>query len=187
MSQKSICVYCGSHPGKSPQYVNAAQVLGRDIAAHDMRLVYGAGNYGIMGHVAKAVADSGGNVLGIIPKFLTEFERKGDRLEIEMEMVVTPDMHVRKQKMFEESDAFVALPGGIGTLEELIEIMTWSQLGRHKKPIILANIEGFWNPLIALYEHMAAEGFLHTEEKARPLIAERAEDIVPMALEAIGS
>jgi uncharacterized protein (TIGR00730 family) len=182
MSQKSICVYCGSQPGKSPQYVNSAQVLGQDIASNKIRLVYGAGNYGIMGHVAKSTADNGGAVFGIIPKFLTEFERKGDQLEIDMEMLITPDMHTRKQRMFEESDAFVAMPGGIGTLEELIEIMTWAQLGRHDKPIVLANIDGFWNPLIALYEHMSAEGFIHTENKARPLIAEKAEDIVPMIM-----
>ncbi len=148
---RSICVYCGSAPGKDPAFVAAAQAFGRIMAREGIRLVYGGGTIGLMGALASAVLDNGGEVTGVIPEFLTTRERMITRAQ---ELLVTRDMHERKRKMFERADAFVALPGGIGTLEETIEQMTWAQLGRHKKPILLANINRFWDPLCALLNHM---------------------------------
>jgi uncharacterized protein (TIGR00730 family) len=139
----SMCVYCGSGPGKSPAYVAAAQTLGQIMAEQGIRLVYGGGGLGLMGEVAKSVLKHGGEVTGIIPAFLSTKEHM---LRDVQELIVVDDMHTRKKLMFERSDAFVALPGGIGTLEELVEQLTWAQLGQHKKPIVLANIDGFWEP-----------------------------------------
>ena len=137
---KTVCVYCGSGPGTNPRFVEAAIALGKALAESGIRLVYGGGSIGLMGAVATSVLDHGGTVTGIIPDFLTSRENALTRIQ---EMIVTPDMHERKRLMFERSDAFVALPGGIGTLEELVEQLTWQQLGRHSKPILLANIDGF--------------------------------------------
>jgi uncharacterized protein (TIGR00730 family) len=139
---KTVCVYCGSGPGTNPHFVEAAIALGKALAENGIRLVYGGGSIGLMGAIAKSVLDHGGTVTGIIPDFLTTRENALKRVQ---EMIVTPDMHERKRLMFERSDAFVALPGGIGTLEELVEQLTWQQLGRHAKPVLLANIDGFWN------------------------------------------
>ena len=148
---RTICVYCGSGPGTDPAFVEAARAFGTALADNRVHLVFGGGAVGIMGTIAKAVLDRGGTVTGIIPEFLVAREhalRGADNL------IVTRDMHERKRKMFEMADAFVALPGGIGTLEEVVEQITWVQLGRHRKPILLANIKGFWNPLCALIDHM---------------------------------
>ena len=150
---KTVCVYCGSGPGTNPRFVEAAIALGKVFAENNIRLVYGGGSIGLMGAVAKSVLDHGGTVTGIIPDFLRARENALTRVQ---EMIVTPDMHERKRLMFERSDAFVALPGGIGTLEELVEQMTWQQLGRHTKPVLLANIDDFWEPLLALLTHMRA-------------------------------
>ena len=150
---KTVCVYCGSGSGSNPRFVEAAIALGKVFAENNIRLVYGGGSVGLMGAVAKSVLDHGGTVTGIIPDFLANRERMNPNLT---ELVVTPDMHERKRLMFERSDAFVALPGGVGTLEELVEQMTWQQLGRHTKPVLLANIDNFWEPLIALLTHMRA-------------------------------
>ena len=144
---RNVCVYCGSGPGTDPVYSSAAETLGRCLAEEGVGLVYGGGGVGLMGITAKAVLQHGGNVVGIIPDFLV---RREMMLEDVQELIVTKDMHERKQTMFDRSDAFVALPGGIGTLEELVEMSTWRQLGRHEKPIILANIAGFWDPLLDL-------------------------------------
>lgn len=149
-----------------------------------LRLVYGGGAKGIMGAVADAVLAAGGEVTGIIPQFLIAKEASQMALSRLSETFVTQNMHERKHEMFERADAFVALPGGIGTLEEIIEVMTWAQLGRHEKPILLANIDGFWNPLLALIDHMREEGFIHTTSRVRPLVVDRAEDIVPALLAA---
>ena len=151
----SICVYCGSQPGRDASYREAARVLGASIAGHGLRLVYGGGTKGIMGAVASGVMSCGGKVTGIIPEFLMDKEATRHALGQLDELIVTPDMHLRKHTMFERSDAFVTLPGGIGTLEEIVEIMTWSQLGRHEKPMVFANINGFWDPMLKLIEHMA--------------------------------
>ena len=173
---KTVCVYCGSGSGSNPRFTEAAIALGKVFAENKIRLVYGGGSVGLMGAVAKSVLDHGGTVTGIIPDFLANRERMNPNLT---ELVVTPDMHERKRLMFEHSDAFVALPGGIGTLEELVEQMTWQQLGRHTKPVLLANIDGFWEPLIALLTHMRETEFIRPGLSVDVLKAERVEDIVP--------
>ncbi len=173
---KTVCVYCGSGPGTNPRFIEAAIALGRALAESGIRLVYGGGSIGLMGAVATSVLDHGGAVTGIIPDFLTSREQALTRVQ---EMIVTPDMHERKRLMFECSDAFVALPGGIGTLEELVEQLTWQQLGRHSKPVLLANIDGFWEPLLALLAHMRATEFIRPSLAVDILKAERVEDILP--------
>jgi uncharacterized protein (TIGR00730 family) len=173
---KTVCVYCGSGPGTNPRFVEAAQALGKIFAENNIRLVYGGGSVGLMGAIAKSVLDHGGAVTGIIPDFLRARENALTRVQ---EMVVTPDMHERKRLMFERSDAFVALPGGVGTLEELVEMMTWQQLGRHSKPILVANIDGFWEPLMALIAHMRSAQFIRANLEVDLLKAERVEDILP--------
>ena len=173
----SICVYCGSGTGADPAYTEAARTLGRTMAESDLRLVYGGGSVGLMGTVARAVLDAGGAVTGIIPRFLQNRERRMDDLT---ETIVTEDMHARKMLMFERADAFVALPGGVGTLEELVEQMTWVQLGRHQKPVLIANIGGFWDPLIELLDHMKRERFIRSGMEVSCLVADRAEDVVPV-------
>lgn len=177
---KTVCVYCGSGPGNNPRFVEAAVALGKAFAENNVRLVYGGGSIGLMGAVAKSTLDHGGSVTGIIPEFLRARE---NALTSVQEMIVTPDMHERKRLMFEHSDAFVALPGGIGTLEELVEQLTWSQLGQHEKPILLANIAGFWKPLMVLFAHMRETAFIRAGLEVRYQIAERVEEIIPMLQE----
>ena len=179
---RSICVYCGSSPGRGETYVEAGRALGRSIAEAGLRLVYGGGTRGIMGAVARGTVEAGGKVTGIIPRFLINKEAARTALGDLDDVIVTEDMHTRKHTMFEKSDAFVALPGGIGTLEEVVEIMTWAQLGRHRKPIAFVNIDGFWNPMLALIDHMRAEGFVHTGHLVQPLVVDRAEAVVPGVL-----
>jgi hypothetical protein len=173
---KTVCVYCGSGAGNNPRFIEAASAFGRILAENGIRLVYGGGSLGLMGAVATGVLDHGGSVTGIIPEFLNTRERMLTRVQ---ELIVTPDMHERKRLMFERSDAFVALPGGVGTLEELVEQLTWQQLGRHSKPVLLANIEGFWEPLLALLTHMRATQFIRPGFAVEVLKAERIEDILP--------
>ncbi len=151
-----VCVYCGSGAGENPAYAESARILGRALAKARIRLVYGGGSVGLMGIIARAVLD----------------------------VIVTEDMHERKMLMFERADAFVALPGGIGTLEEYIEQLTWVQLGQHQKPMLLANIAGFWQPLIDLLDHMRAEHFIRDGMEVSPLVANKADDIVPILVEA---
>lgn len=172
----TICVYCGSGPGTNPHFVEGAVAFGKILAENGIRLVYGGGSIGLMGAVATSVLDHGGTVTGIIPDFLTTRENALRRVQ---EMIVTPDMHERKRLMFEHADAFVALPGGIGTLEELVEQLTWQQLGRHSKPVLLANIDGFWEPLLALLAHMRETEFIRASLSVDILKAERVEDILP--------
>jgi len=179
---RTICVYCGSGPGQNPAFLTAARKFGEILARNRVRLVYGGGSLGLMGELANAVLDNGGEVTGIIPEFLTNREKKLTRAQ---EVIVTRDMHERKRIMFEHADAFVALPGGIGTLEETVEQMTWAQLGRHKKPIILANIEGFWDPLCALLDHMTDLAFIRPGLMVEPIVVDRVEDILPRAREAV--
>ena len=180
---RSICVYCGSQPGNSPVYVEAAKLLGKSLAEHNIRLTYGGGTRGIMGTVARSVIEHGGSVTGIIPTFLIDQEASRHELGELSEVIVVKDMHERKQMMFERSDAFVTFPGGIGTLEEIAEIMTWAQIGRHSKPMVLANINGFWNPLLQLIQHMSGEGFIHHAHLLNPLVIDNAEDIVSAIIE----
>jgi uncharacterized protein (TIGR00730 family) len=173
---RSICVYCGSSPGNDPVFVEAAQKFGQILAQNGITLVYGGGSRGLMGALALSVHEHGGRVIGVIPEFLKVRERMFTGAQ---EIVVTRDMHERKRMMFERADAFVALPGGIGTLEELVEQLTWSQLGRHRKPILVANINGFWEPLVELLEHMKRSGFIHSDLMFDYSVVDRIEDIVP--------
>ena len=181
---RAICVYCGSSPGKGEAYLKAGHVLGRSMALAGLQLVYGGGTKGIMGAVADGALRAGGKVTGIIPQFLMDKEATRSALQRLDELIVTDNMHQRKHKMFEKSDAFVALPGGIGTVEEIIEIMTWGQLGHHRKPIVFGNIGGFWDPMLTLLDHMRAEGFIHTSHLVDPLVVDTAEAIVPAVLAA---
>jgi uncharacterized protein (TIGR00730 family) len=173
----SVCVYCGSSDGADPRFLDAARTLGVAMATAGVRLVYGGGNGGLMGEVARTVIAHGGEVSGVIPRFLVEKEKLFARAQ---DITVVADMHQRKQLMFDKADAFVTLPGGIGTLEELAEQLTWVQLGRHEKPVLIADIGGFWKPLLALFAHMNEQGFLRKEYELRYAVAERVDDILPM-------
>jgi uncharacterized protein (TIGR00730 family) len=177
----AVCVYCGSSGGTDPAFTQAAVKLGKIFAENGVRLVYGGGSVGLMGSVAESVIDHGGEVTGIIPEFLTKRERPK---KLAQELIVTRDMHERKQTMFERADAFVALPGGIGTLEELVEQLTWAQLGRHKKPILIADINNYWSPLLSLIDHMRAVKFMPAAPHVDILVAKRVEDILPMLQDA---
>src|SRR5215213_9727009 len=170
ISLKTICVYCGSGPVALLAFLDAAKTLGRDKAQQGAGLVDGGGNIGLMGALARSVLDHGGHVTGIIPDFLKARERMLDDVQ---ETISVPDMHTRKRLMFERADAFVALPGGIGTLEELVEQMTWAQLGRHTKPILLLSLHGFWRPLLGLFAHMRELGFIRPGLDLSYLVAER--------------
>ncbi|RWD64651.1 MAG: TIGR00730 family Rossman fold protein [Mesorhizobium sp.] len=175
---RSVCVYCGSSPGRDEAYVKAGHLLGRSLAKSGLRLIYGGGTKGIMGAVADGAIKAGGQVTGIIPRFLINREATQTALDKLDELLITDNMHERKHRMFEKSDAFVALPGGIGTVEEIVEIMTWAQLGHHRKPIVFANIKGFWDPMLSLIEHMSGEGFIHTAHRVKPLVVNDPEAIV---------
>jgi uncharacterized protein (TIGR00730 family) len=178
---KSICVYCASGPGNNPAFMEAARKLGRILAENNIRLVYGGGSVGLMGALAESVLDHGGSVTGVIPDFLVNREHMLLRVQ---ERVITPDMHERKRVMFERADAFVALPGGVGTLEELVEQLTWAQLGRHKKPIMILNISRFWDPLCVLLEQMEKLDFIRANLPVKLLVADRVEEILPKLFEA---
>jgi uncharacterized protein (TIGR00730 family) len=172
---RKICVYCGSGPGVDPAFVESARAFGAILAKNDIGLIFGGGSVGLMGAIAKSVLDHGGEVTGIIPEFLVAREhamRGADNL------IVTRDMHERKRKMFEMADAFVAMPGGIGTLEEVVEQITWVQLGRHRKPILLANIKRFWDPLCALVDHMKKLEFIRGDLNFDLLVADKVDDIL---------
>lgn len=159
---KAICVYCGSNPGHDDTYAAAARSLGIRIARRGHRLVYGGGNVGLMGIVADAALAAGGEVTGVIPQQLVDWEvahRGVTTLE------VVPDMHTRKMRMFDISDGFVALPGGFGTLDEMFEMLTWRQLGIGDKPCAFLDVAGFYAPLVAMLDRMVAEGFLHADQR----------------------
>jgi uncharacterized protein (TIGR00730 family) len=177
----AVCVYCGSNPGTDAAFIGSARDFGKILGQNGIRLIYGGGSIGLMGALATSVIEHGGEVTGIIPEFLTAAERPR---RLAQELIVTRDMHERKRNMFERADAFVALPGGLGTLEELVEQMTWAQLGRHKKPILLANIEGFWQPLCALLDHMKTLEFIRGDLNFDLLVADKVADILPMLQDA---
>jgi len=172
----NVCVYCGSGPGRNSAYLKAANTLGRQLAEAGIGLVYGGGSLGLMGEVARATLSSGGYVTGIIPEFLVQKERM---LTDVNELIVTANMHERKMTMFERSDGFVALPGGVGTLEELVEITTWAQLDRHARPIILCNVLGYWNPLRSLFSHMRVEQFIREGLELRMDVVATAAEVIP--------
>jgi len=178
---KNVCVYCGSGSGSDPAYSNSAKILGRDLANAGIGLVYGGGGLGLMGEVARTTIKNGGRVTGIIPTFLSELEHMLKEVD---ELILTSDMHERKKLMFEKSDAFIALPGGIGTMEELVEQLTWSQLGQHKKPVVIANIKGYWTPFLDLITHMKEQKFIREELNVRLSIVDNANDILPCVIAA---
>ncbi|MBN8632485.1 MAG: TIGR00730 family Rossman fold protein [Rhodobacterales bacterium] len=156
MPLRSVCVFCGSRPGRNPAHAEAARQTGEMLARNGWRLVFGAGDVGLMGEVARAATGAGAATLGVIPVHLLgreRTERDGST------MVVTEDMHERKKVMFMNSDAVVVLPGGAGSLDEFFEVLTWAQIGLHGKPILLLDVEGYWQPLVALVDHVIAEGF----------------------------
>jgi uncharacterized protein (TIGR00730 family) len=171
-----LCVYCGSAPGHNPEYVKASRALGTAMADAGIGLVYGGGSLGLMGETARAVIAGGGHVTGIIPEFLVSKERMQDGVH---ELIVTRTMHERKMAMFERSTGFVALPGGIGTLEELAEILTWSQLKQHARPVVLCNVAGFWDGLLGLLKHMTAEGFIRSGFEVNLDVANGAAEVIP--------
>ena len=173
---RTVCVYCGSSPGSDPDFLTTARRLGELLAKGGVGLVYGGGSLGLMGAVSECVIKHGGHVTGIIPEFLKTKERVQRGAQ---ELIIVPDMHARKQTMFERADAFVALPGGIGTLEELVEQLTWAQLGRHKKPILILNAKGFWDPLCALLDHMRGTDFIRAEPGVALLVAKTPEEVLP--------
>lgn len=181
---KSVCIYCGSSFGSDPAHEAVAARLGQLIAEAGLRLVYGGGSVGLMGTVARSAVEAGGEVTGIIPKFLQKREVMLETLE---DLVITDDMHERKQLMFQKADAFIALPGGIGTLEEAVEMMTWAQLGQHRKPVMLANINGFWSPLLELLDHMRAQGYIGPDTEVPYLITDHVDDILPALEQAVAT
>jgi hypothetical protein len=172
---KRICVFCGSNPGNNPEYVKAAHALGECIAKSGAELVYGGGNVGIMGEIANAVLAGGGRAIGVIPKTLVDKELAHRSLT---ELRVVNTMHERKALMSELSDAFIALPGGIGTLEEFFEVLTWAQLGFQKKPCGLLNIAGYYDHLIAFIDKMVSEGFLNESHRELMVIEKDPDAII---------
>ena len=165
---RAICVFCGSRDGTEPAYRAIAEEIGKGIAGRGWRLVYGAGDVGLMGAVAQSVQTAGGRGLGVIPVHLMQREVAKRDLS---ELIVTENMHERKKVMFMNSDAVLVLPGGAGTLDEFFEVLTWAQLGLHAKPIVLLNVDGFWDPLEALVDHVIAKGFAAASLKGHLSVA----------------
>ncbi len=172
----SLCVYCGASSRVPDVYKKAAQALGRILAKRGVRLVFGGGRVGLMGEIADAALAAGGEVIGIIPKHLEDFEVGHRGVS---ELIVVGTMHERKQRMFDLSDAFAILPGGLGTLDETFEIVTWKQLGLHDKPVALIDVAGYWRPLNQLIQHMASEGFLADDIRKLIVTVESVEELLP--------
>lgn len=171
---KKICVFCGSSTGKSPIYSNTALKLGNYFAENEISLIYGGGNIGLMGIISSTVMDRGGHVIGIIPEMIHEnVTHKGIS-----ELIVVKTMHERKALMYSMSDAFICLPGGIGSLEELLEVFTWLQLGYHSKPVMILNIKGFYNNLIKQLEFMVEEGFLKEEHLSNLIVKDNIDNLI---------
>jgi uncharacterized protein (TIGR00730 family) len=160
---KSVCVFCGSNPGTNPVYIEAANQVGRVLAQHSLRLVYGGGRVGLMGAIADAAIEFGGEVIGVIPRVLLEKELGHDGVT---ELIVVGSMHERKALMAEYADAFIALPGGFGTFEEFCEVLTWTQLGLHAKPCGLLNVNQFYDPLLSLFDSALDDGFVRPEHRS---------------------
>lgn len=171
---RRVCVFCGSSPGADPRYREAASGLARVLVARGHGLVFGGGSVGLMGALADAALDAGGEITGVIPRALAarELAHRGVA-----DMRVVPSMHARKALMAKLADAFVALPGGLGTFEELLEVVTWGQLGIHRKPVGILNVAGYYDPLVALLEHAAREGFV-TPENRRLVLVETSPDVL---------
>ena len=171
----SVCVYCASSSAVASEFTSAAESFGTILAREDLRLVYGGGGVGLMGACARAAHAAGGRVLGVIPHFLTSHERPLKMVDT----IVVGSMHERKMMMFEEADAFAVLPGGIGTLEEVIELLSWRRLGLHAKPIVFLNLSGFWTPLFELLEHIVQQDLVPEEFRECWRSVDRVEDILP--------
>ncbi len=178
----SVCVYCGSAQGTLADLPGAAETLGRNFARSGIRLVYGGGDVGLMGRLANAALAHGGRVTGIIPDHIRA--REVDHAGL-TELHIVDDMHQRKTMMVENAEAFVILPGGLGTLDETFEILTWKQLGLHSKPVLIANIQGYWTPLLQLIDHMIAHGFVSPPDRGLFSVVDNVDDIVP-ALQTAG-
>lgn len=179
MPKNAICIYCGSSPGDNPAYLDAARSIGTLIAQRGLTLVYGGGHVGLMGVAADAALAAGGDVIGVIPKDILDKEVGHGGVT---ELFTVSSMHERKMKMASLSDSFIALPGGIGTLEEIIEVFTWSQLGFHSKACAVLNVEGFFDPLFELLDHMVAHRFLRREHREQLLCAETPEAVLSTVL-----
>jgi uncharacterized protein (TIGR00730 family) len=176
-----ICVFCGSSTGSKPSYAEAATKLGRSLAEQNMVLVYGGGNVGLMGVVAEAAMRAGGKVVGIIPERLYELV---DQQEL-TELLVVGDMHERKALMQEKADAFLSMPGGIGTMEELFEVWSWRYIGYHRKPVAILNLDHYYDDLLAMLSHMVEEGFLHQEIYDDLIVGHEVEDVLRRICEKI--
>lgn len=168
---KGLAVFCGSRNGASDVYINEARKLGKELANRNTTLIYGGSSAGIMGAVADSVLEAGGRVIGVMPQFLDSRERSHKNLS---ELIIVESMHERKAKMSELADGFIALPGGPGTLEEFFEIFTWAQVGLHKKPIGLLNINHYFDPIVDLFNHMADEQFMDEQHRSLALVDEHA-------------
>ena len=179
MTINSVCIYCGSSAGASPGYAEAARMFGRALGERRIRLIYGGGRIGLMGEAADAALAAGGRVIGVIPDHL-QLRERGHRGVTELRVVGT--MHERKNVMFELSDAFIILPGGYGTLDEAFEMLTWRQLRLHDKPVLFANIDGYWDPLERLIDHFIREGFAQESSRRLFVFVDKIEDILPTLL-----
>ena len=173
MAAKSVCVYCGSRSGAMPAYAEAARAFGTAIADAGWQLVYGAGDVGLMGEVARAAQSAGGDTFGVIPKHLVDWEVGKTDLT---RYVVTETMHERKKVMYMNAHAIVVLPGGAGSLDEFFEVLTWRQLGLHQKPIVLMNIGGYWDPLVNLIDHVIDQGFADVSLKGFVTLSDDVDD-----------
>ena len=173
---RNVCVYCGSSPGRRDDYVAAARAFARELVARDLGLVYGGASVGVMGAVADAVLAGGGEVIGIIPEFLKDLEVGNDAVT---EQIVTGSMHARKTRMFELADGFVVLPGGLGTLDETLEIITWKQLQLHAKPVVVLNTDGYWSVFEDLIRRTVDSGFAHSAVAELFTMVAEPEDVFP--------
>lgn len=179
---RSVCVFCGSRPGGHPAYADEARALGALIAAEGWRLVYGAGDVGLMGEVARSAQGAGARTLGVIPTHL--MAREQGRRDLTT-LVITEDMHERKKVMFMNSDAIIVLPGGAGTLDEFFEVLTWRQIGLHRKPIYLLNTGGYWTPLVKLMDHVIDEGFAENPIRSYSILVDSIETLSSLLRDAL--
>ncbi len=177
--KSTICVYCGSSPGKDDAYIDAATALGQTIAGRGARLIYGAGDNGLMGATARAALAAGGEVIGVVPHVLAGME---GRTDVNTTLIRTETMHERKKVMFANADAFIVLPGGPGTLDETIETLTWRQLGLHEKPLVFVDTKGYWTRLLDLFAHFADQGFMNARFNGFYSVAKTPEEAVALAL-----
>ena len=171
---RALCVYCGSSNNVAARHLEAAAELGRLAAGRGIGIVFGGGRVGLMGALADGALDAGGRVTGVIPQHLQDQEVGHNGVN---EMIVVDSMHARKRRMFEISDAFCALPGGLGTLDETFEIVTWKQLGLHDRPVVLVNVDGFWDPLLALLAHQLEAGYIRPRHAGLYRVVERIESV----------